>query len=53
MSEVGLLICLQFVKALENFKIDRRSWPALAADRAAWRSTLLNDAIPRDAFGRA
>ena len=27
-------------KALLEFNIDRRSWPALAADRAAWRETL-------------
>ena len=33
-------------KALAAFHVDRREWPALAADRAAWRSTLLNGAPP-------
>ena len=27
-------------KALLEFNIDRRTWPVLAADRAAWRETL-------------
>ena len=33
-------------KALANFNVKYSEWPALAADREAWRSTLLNGAPP-------
>ena len=33
-------------KALDVFDIDRKRWPELAADRAAWRSTLQSGEPP-------
>ena len=33
-------------KALDVFDIDRKQWPLLAADRAAWRATLQSGQPP-------